>query len=483
MMNTAYISAVNINKSRTFDIIKGLLVIGLILTVCEFCFGVFSEQRSLTDLYLLQLGIVFALSYSGTVIKLGWTHLFSLLQFTTFVFMVSTPLLSPLADGDTIRIAYSPIHNSFKEEIVQRVMLIFSIYISTSFLAYFSKIRVRKPSNRNYLCDKQSDLYFKVGKICVITMLPFALLYSTFLMTISREDLYSSGTGAMGMPVYIRISNMIYTIGFYLIVASKPSYKDFCKYTLLYFISLIPALLSGERGEVLLVVVFFIWYITKFYNKKVKLLVIGILGLLGVVSSYIISFTRNDLGIESNDLFKMVLTFFSESSTTCKLTSFYVENRDAVEHGYPFFLDQAIYGIKNLLLGQPSAGQSLEMLATRSSLGHNLVYYLNPDYYLGGNSTGTAWVAECYEFGIIGIMLGAILLAWFIHFYEDRIVFGRFSSIFTYEFFGAIVMSPRGSLLPSIYSILKWLLVASIVCIIYKLVFKNKFKYNSYEES
>ena len=472
-MNSTYISTISIKESKTFDIIKGLLFIGLILSLCEFCFGVFSEQRSLTDLYLLQLGIVFSLSYSGTVIKLGWTHLFSLLQFTTFVFMVSTPLLSPLADGDTIRNAYSPIRNIFKEEIVQRVLLIFSTYISTSFLVYFSIFKKTVLLKNSFNDEKQREIYYKAGRFCMITMLPFALLYTTFLMTISRADLYTSGTGAMGMPVYIRISNMIYTIGFYLIVASRPAYNNFCKYTLLYFISLIPTLLSGERGEVLLVVVFFVWYITVFYNKKVKLLIIGLLGVLGVVSSYVISFTRQDLGVESEDLFKIILTFFSESSTTCKLTSFYVENRDAVAHSYPFFLDQAIYGIKSFLLGQPNAGQSIEMLATRSSLGHNLVYYLNPDYYLGGNSTGTAWVAECYEFGIIGIMLGAILLAWFIHLFEDRIVFGRFSSIFTYEFFGAIVMSPRGSLLPSIYSILKWLLVASIVCLIYKLVFKK----------
>ncbi len=473
MMNSTYISTISIKESKTFDIIKGLLFIGLILSLCEFCFGFFSEQRSLTDLYLLQLGIVFSLSYSGTVFKLGWTHLFSLLQFTTFVFMVSTPLLSPLADGDTIRNAYSPIRNIFKEEIVQRVLLIFSTYISTSFLVYFSIFKKTVLLKNSFNDEKQREIYYKAGRFCMITMLPFALLYTTFLMTISRADLYTSGTGAMGMPVYIRISNMIYTIGFYLIVASRPAYNNFCKYTLLYFISLIPTLLSGERGEVLLVVVFFVWYITVFYNKKVKLLIIGLLGVLGVVSSYVISFTRQDLGVESEDLFKIILTFFSESSTTCKLTSFYVENRDAVAHSYPFFLDQAIYGIKSFLLGQPNAGQSIEMLATRSSLGHNLVYYLNPDYYLGGNSTGTAWVAECYEFGIIGIMLGAILLAWFIHLFEDRIVFGRFSSIFTYEFFGAIVMSPRGSLLPSIYSILKWLLVASIVCLIYKLVFKK----------
>lgn len=190
-MNTAYISAININESRTFDIIKGLLVIGLILTVCEFCFGVFSEQRSLTDLYLLQLGIVFSLSYSGTVIKLGWTHLFSLLQFTTFVFMVSTPLLSPLADGDTIRIAYAPIRNNFKEEIVQRVMLIFSIYISTSFLAYFSFFKKTVLIKNTFNDEIQREMYYKAGRFCMITMLPFAFLYTTFLMTISREDLYS----------------------------------------------------------------------------------------------------------------------------------------------------------------------------------------------------------------------------------------------------------------------------------------------------
>lgn len=477
-MSSLSVPYIRKKEGVSFELIRGILLIGLIISICEFSFGLFNDQKRLTDVYLLQLGLIFGFSYWGTVLRLGWTHLFSLLQFTTFVFMVSTPLLSPLADGDTIRIAYSPAHNVFKEEVIQRTILIFSVYIATSFLVYFSHFSNVKPIKK-HISESRKLMYFRVGKVCMITMLPFALIYTTFLMTISRADLYASGTGGMGMPLYIRVSNMIYTVGFYLIVASKPAYKDFCKYTLLYFISLIPTLLSGERGEVLLVVVFFIWYITRFYDKKIKLFIIAILGVLGVVSSYVIAFTRQDLGVETQDLFKIILAFFSESATTCKLTSFYVENKDAVEHSYPFFLDQAIYGIKSLLLGLPNAGQSLEMLVQRSSLGHNLVYYLNPGYYLGGNSTGTAWVAECYEFGILGVMLGATFLSWFVHFYENKVVFGRFASILTYTIFDTIVMSPRGSLLPSIYNILKWLLVAGLVCMLYRLFVNNRIQHKS----
>jgi hypothetical protein len=115
------------------------------------------------------------------------------------------------------------------------------------------------------------------------------------------------------------------------------------------------------------------------------------------------------------------------------------------------------------------------MLAVRSSLAHNLVYHINSGYYLGGNSMGTAWIAECYEFGIIGVMLGASLLSLFVKFYERRIVGNRFLSILTYLFFGTIIMSPRAGLLPSLYAIIKWLLVVSILVLLYKLVANKPF--------
>ncbi len=419
-----------------FDFAKKTLLLFQIAILCEYCLNCFNNNVALTNYYLVQLGIVFAISYGSSVAKLGWTHIYSLLLFTTFVFMVSTPLLSPLADGDTIRIAFTPAREVFDEVIVQKVLLLFSIYISTSYLFYFNgKIKVKEVNN---LDDKTRFLYYSIGKKCLILLLPIAVAYSFYLMTISRADLYASGTS--GIPFYIRVSNMIYTAGYFLIVASRPSFKQFSFFTLIYFISLIPTLLSGERGEVLLVAVFFIWYITKFYDKKIKWFIIAILGLLGVVTSYVISYTRQDLGIETDNVFKMVLSFFSESSSTFKLTAFYVEYRDAVAHNYPFFLDQPFYGIASLLFGLPDSGQSLEMLAVRSSLAHNLVYHINSGYYLGGNSMGTAWIAECYEFGIIGVMLGASLLSLFVKFYERRIVGNRFLSILTYLFFGTIIM-------------------------------------------
>ena len=456
-----------------FGMIKILLGLSTVACVLEFALGGFSDSRSLTNLYLCQLCFVFAVSYATTVSKLGWTHIFSLLQFTTLVFMISTPLLSPLADGDTIRIAYSPIREVFDERIVQRVLVIFGAYVATGFLVYFCG---RPVAPQKYVLNAGTRrMYFVIGKTSLILMLPFALYYAMFLISIGRANLYSAGTGALGMPLYIRVANMVYTVGYFLIVASKPSFKEYSIYTLLYFISLIPTLLSGERGEVLLVIVFYVWYISNVYKKRIKWFVIAILGIAGVVISYVISLTRQELGVEAEGLFKIILTFFSESSTTFKLTAFYVENKDSIPHNLPFFLDQPFYGLTSTILGLPSAGQSLEMVEVRSSLAHNLVYYLNPGYYLNGNSMGTAWVAECYEFGIIGVILGATVLSLFVRFFETRIVGSRYFSILTYMFFGLIIMSPRSSLFPSLYTVLKWFIVTLVLCVTYRFMhYKSK---------
>jgi len=468
-----------LQRDILFIAAKVIILISLIFALTEYFLGMFSSSRGLSNLYLLQLGFIFAISYITTVRKLGWTHIFSLLQFTTLVFMVSTPLLSPLTDGETIRFAFSPRRETFREEIIQKVLIIFSVYISTSFLVYFSKLgEKRKIRDCPVGLDlKTREIYFKLGKICLITMFPFALSYSLFLLTIGRAELYASGTAELGMPIYIRVANMIYTAGYFMLVASIPSFRQFSRYTLLFFVGLIPTLLSGERGEVLTVVVFYVWYITRFHNKQIKWFVIAILGLLGIVTSYVIAYIRQDMGIETDSLFEIVLFFFSESSTTFKLTSFFVEYGDLVPHNYPYFLDQFVYGFISTLFGLPNAGQSEAMLAVRSGLGHNLVYYLNPDYYLGGNSFGTAWIAECYEFGIIGVVIGATVLVLFVKYFNHSVINNRWLSIFTYSFFSLIIMTPRGSLLPSLYFVVKWSLVVAVLVFVYKLGHTDKYKH------
>ena len=87
---------------------------------------------------------------------------------------------------------------------------------------------------------------------------------------------------------------------------------------------------------------------------------------------------------------------------------------------------------------------------------------------------GTAWVTECYEFGLIGVMIGGAVLAKFCQLLDAHIIQSRYWSVFIFEFFTLIILSPRGNLLPSIYLILKYSVIIFCVMGVYDLLKRRK---------
>lgn len=429
----------------------------ILLVIClEYWTGQFYNDKNVTDFYLIQLMVIFFISYADIVIKYGWLHLFSLLQFSTFVFMISSPLFSPLTNGESIRFAHTPEPTYFSEVVIQHVFLVFSAYIAAAHFFYFSsnlKMNVESAAPQT-----NNELYI-IGKNTLLVFLPFSLLYSVFLLSTDRVEVFAGGMESASMPVYLRVTNLVYKVGFYIFVASCPPFKKFMKYTLLYFLSLFPILMYGERGQAFMVIMFIIWYVSRFYGKKINFIYVVSGAFVGIISSYLIILYRSQIELQTTNIITMLTLFFEDSSTTCKLTSFFEMYGSKVPHSYPFFLDQLISGPLSLFNGTASLGQSYDILSNRSSLGHNLVYYISPSYYLGGNSTGTAWVTECYEFGLVGVILGSYVLSLFIKFLNTRMMYNKYTLIFIYPLFNVLLLSPRGNLFISISEIFKVLVI------------------------
>lgn len=461
----------NINKRGVLGI-KPFMFLCLFVVFFEFYFVPFAPDKSLTDWYLLQLSLIFVVSYADIVMKLGWLHLFSLLQFSTFVFMISSPILSPLTGGASIRFAYTPAPTYFSEQVIQHVFLIFSAYLAATHLFFFflnhNAVELKPAPKTNWN-------FYKIGRTTIIVMFPFALIYSLFLLGTDRTESYAVGTSGLGMPIYLRLTNYIYKVGFAIFIASCPPYKKFIKYNFIFFLSLIPMVLYGERGDTFMVIMFVVWYICRFYNKKIKFVYIVVGALAGVLASYAMMIIRAGSILEHTSFSQMITLFFQSSSTTCELTSFFVLYGEKVPHQFPFFLDQGISGIWGLF-SNSGAGQNELMLNTRSSLGHNLVYYISPQYYLGGNSTGTAWITEWYEFGLLGVVIGAFILSWTVRFLNARLMYCKYVSIFTYMLFSFVILSPRGSLFLPILEVIKYFIVFFILQIIFRF-FKITNKY------
>lgn len=438
-----------------------------ILTVAEYVLGCFSKSETLTSFYLLQLFISFGISVITSIRKLGLYHLFTLLHVTVFVFAFGGIVVSPFVETANFRISYSPMYIHFPEEVIQKTILIYIIYITVSFLFFFY-IYNKKSSRtaRIYNTPQYNEKYFKIGRFLMISMIPFAFLYAYELFStfsLNRTVMYLNG--GSGVPLYLRLTNLFFTIGYFFIIASVPFKKKFIRYSLMYLASLVPILMMGERGDVVVPVIFIIWYLNKMYGLKVNLSKAVLIAIIIMVISYVLTFTRLGESVDTIAFSVLILGFFATSATSFRLLSYYVMFRDEVmDHTYPFVLDSLIGG----LTGQ--YGQSIETLEVRSSLGHQLVYMLNSEYYLSGASMGTSFVAEGFEFGLVGVIIVSLLLALMVNFVENRMTKGFIKLFLLYYFFQTIILSPRGAILPGIYDIIKYLVIAFIMLKTYSLI-------------
>ena len=437
-----------------------ITLIGALVALFEYILGSFSTETIVTHIYIIQLFLFFILSFISTIKRAGTLHLLSLLYITTFIFAFGGIVAAPFSNLDTFRVAHSPLVMKFDEKVVQKVILIYTIFTCTTYLFYWGIIDYKQLWKREITVLSTNNKYLTIAKYTMLITTPFAMYYSIMQFNIvafygGRTALYSAGSNdALGVPLYLRILKMFFTAAFYMLVASCPPKKIFIRYVLIYFITLAPILLMGERGEVIVPIIFTLWYMHYFYKTKINYLKLGILAFATMAVAYVLTFTR--LGDDVGQLtgFIILFGFLESSATSFKLLGYYVTYKSQIaDHSYPFVLDSLIAGLTG------ASGQSLETLNVRSNIGHQLVYYLNPNYYLSGASTGTSYVAECYEFGIAGIILGALALALFMLFIDYKMKKSHFLMIFLFLFFSNTVLSPRGSLFVGIYDIIKYSLI------------------------
>lgn len=463
----------NHNSFRKYNANNTVLYLVSLLSLFELFADCFTSSSFLTCIYIVQVFFVFFISFIFTLKRIGFLHIFSLLQITTFIFSLGGIFVFILLGSNDFKVSYTPTYVRFHEVTVQKAICLYSLFIGVSYISFFYFYRKIKFNPVINLIPNTDFFYFKLGKATMLSMFPFALLSSYTQFQIGFENrgmLYISGSMAdLGIPLYLRITNMLFTTGFFIIIASVPKQKDFLKYFALYSVSLIPILMMGERGEVITPIIFLLWYLNRIYNTKVNLGLLFGSGIGVMLVSFVVSVVRLGDSVEGLSITDMITGFFATSATSLDLLQYYVEFKSTIPaHNYPFVFDSLIGGLTG------AYGQSLETLQVRSCLGHQLVYALNPDYYLHGFSTGTSYIAECYEFGTLGVAIGGIVLGWFCNVFNTYITKNHFRMLFLYLFFQMIILSPRGSLFVGIYDIIKYTFCFFVLKHTIGLFYKNK---------
>lgn len=466
---------IKMNKNNIFKIEYIVVAIGAILSTSECFLEVFNRDTSITYIYIAQLFFFFFVSYISTIRRAGVLHIFSLLHLTTFVFAFGGILVTPFTDVVSFRESHSPLPMTFTENVVQKIIILYTVYVCTTYLFYWGLIDYKELGRKGLCKLETNEKYLKLAKYTMLITLPFAIYYSILQFQIvaaegGRTALYAAGgNDAIGVPIYVRIPNMFFTASFYILIASCPPKKDFIKYLLIYFITLVPILLMGERGEVIVPIIFTLWYMKSNYNIKINYVKLGALALAIMAVAYIITFTR--LGDDVGELSTLIIItgFLGTSATSFSLLGYYITYKDQImPHSYPFVFDSFLGGMTGY------SGQSLETLEHRASIGHHLVYTLNPNYYLSGASTGTSYLTECYEFGLFGVILGAFVLALFMIFIDYKMRKSYYMMVFLFLLFSNIILSPRGSLFLGIYDIIKYSLILLVLTWVYTIIHKKK---------
>lgn len=343
------------------------------------------------------------------------------------------------------------------------------IAIKTFLMPLFINFKTKIASNSLKLNFNKD--FFIIGCILILTAFPIVFyrgyLEVSQLSESSFTSLYMGGASSLNIPNWVRIGSIFFQLGFMFVVGSYPQKRVFLLFSLLFLIPQTPNLLIGLRNTFALSILTVFWLYINLYKSKISIrkLIVPIIAL--IIFFQLIAFQREGSKLDTN-MMSVIPLFLTLQSTSMYVLALYIDVEEKLHpHNYPFILDPLIGWLSN------SDGQSIEALESRSSLGHQLVYTLDPNTYLSGLSFGTTSIAELYEFGLVAIFIGSMIILYFMEWLESRIFYSRVLLVSSFFLFSYILISPRSTFLPSLYFILRYLIFAIIVLLSY-IYFRKK---------
>lgn len=427
-----------------------LIIISLLFLILERF--LLNNDSGFTRLMEFQLVIIWAIAQYLSYKKFGLFSLFNLFLFGMFFFSIGA-VLHFLISGNDIRNIERGFGNiSFSYRTIQEALWAYSVFIFLSYNTYNYLFRknFHKMSSVNNICGDEQ--YFLIGKILMLSFLVIQLykgylFYNAF--NENRAILYLYGSMANPIPTWVRFLAYFFEVGYYFILASVPNISKFKKYSILYFVVLIPDIMIGNRGMFGAFILFYLWYYFTYYKKlAIKLRTTIFLGVCMLIIFQIMEFMRDGwiYGFSSISLTE----FLVNQGVSFYILPIYIDYADNIQYYlYPFVLYNILGGFTGY------SGQSIEVLEHNCGVGHQLMYTVDPNYYLAGGSFGSSNITEMYDAGIIGFILLSIFFSYMIIFFEKKFVTNRFIRFMSYILIIHFILSPRGSYFPSIYGFVK----------------------------
>jgi len=305
---------------------------------------------------------------------------------------------------------------------------------------------------------------FQVGKVLLILTFPVMCVELLDQLLLVQQHgyafLYSSDfQGRPSRVPAIGLISSVNTLAFFMVFAARPPKRQFWIAAGLFFlISAIDAL-KGARSALIIPVSFIVWHATTYYGFRISL-GRGV-QLVGGVALYL--FVMQVLRSENDGRYALTFFLTKDLSKAQHILAVVLDNYDLVDVRAIFALEPVLFPIQYVWHGSELVGQSQSTALLRHDLNHTFSSQLNMGAYLNGSGLGTAFAAEAFQFGPAVMLVFVLTFLGFYNAFFRYAQHARFLFLLQPQLFMQLVSSPRGTIFPATWPILKLVIVYGVV--------------------
>lgn len=422
-----------------FTVIMGILLL------------LYSFQISLSQLQWLMI-LIFVenclLSLTG-----NFFSLYQLFLGTSFLFAYARIFLDALGYCD-FRVQNLPASKGYLGEQDARILLITLILflLSTSLAALiYLMLRNKLDKESKYYFDNRKPLkvlnilqnvYYLLIGLCIIKT-------GIVIQQVIKNGygwLFNGGVQSYPFPFFLRVQTLTSVI-FPVLLFYDRKINRVRQNMLLYMIYLGVRLFTGQRGQTFVSLLLLLWIYSTYY-KRMRLWIVGI---IGVISLFIIQYIREFRGTASAVNSVLYAALYSQGISVL-VTANVIRFLGVFKNKYPFIIGYFVDWFSAIFNPAMNQGQNMERINHGNYLGDHLIYLFSPERYLSGSGTGTSIIAEFYEFvnGNLILFFGvSFLFMLIVLFVAHKLYKNIFYFVFLYHILYYFIYSPRDSIFKS----------------------------------
>ncbi|MFS0668959.1 O-antigen polysaccharide polymerase Wzy family protein [Peribacillus frigoritolerans] len=382
------------------------------------------------------------------------------------------------------------------EEYMLFLNLLF-LSLTSAYIAYRLTKSLNLQSKQKFITSHVNLPKYYNLKLAIKILLPIFLIASIVEAFISWNYISSVGyvesyVTTIQVPTIISKPAALFPALVVIIFALEPTREEVKLTTKYYIISLLCTVFSGRRTDLVIGLLFIIWYLCVIDNKntfskkfltKQRIILVGIFSFLLIAFLGAYSFIRANLQTKSMNLLDYISYFFKSlgrSDTVIADTIINIDNFP--KSGFNYFiypikdfvssniLTRDVYEVVTGLKSYTSVGQGISKLDYTDSFSHWLTYIVAPDLYINGHGLGSSYIAETFiAFGVIGVVVYSILLGCLLNTLSNLNLKKVWSRILLMIVLKSILFAPRGpaiGFIDGLYEVILTFIIVYVVSLI-----------------